>query len=279
MKILVSGASGQLARAIGKFWTGGNVLLPTESELNLANRDSIRSVIQNCRPEVFLNCAAYTNVDVAESDADQSLLVNGTAVQWIAHECDEVSALLVQISTDYVFDGRSSTPRHESDAVNPCNVYGKSKLLGEEAASASKDYLIFRTAWLYDAWGKNFFTTMLKLAEEGRPLRIVNDQFGSPTSCRALARQIQFAVENNWRGLFHATCSGEASWFDFAEAIFKHLNPPPNFSPCPTHEYPTVATRPAYSVLDNSRRLSRGTDLMGTWQDALSEVIADKALG
>jgi len=151
-------------------------------------------------------------------------------------------------------------------------VYGQSKLEGEQAALTAKKHLIFRPSWLYDAWGKNFFTTMVKLAKQGKPLRIVDDQRGAPTTCRALVRQLLFAVENQWRGMFNATCGGETTWYWFADAIFKGLNLTPSYTPCTTSEYPTPAVRPIYSVLDNSKRKSQGPDLMGTWEDALREV-------
>jgi len=274
VKILVSGADGQLAQALKNVWKYGDLMLPAESELNLTNRDSILATIRQYEPDVFINCAAYTNVDGAESDSDMAFLVNGTAVQWVAEGCNEVNALLVQISTDYVFDGLARTPRAEGDPTSPCNVYGHSKLEGERATTTATDHLLFRTAWLYDAWGKNFFTTMLRLANQDKPLKIVNDQFGSPTSCSALARQIQFAVENEWRGLFNATCLGETTWYKFADTIFNSLEHRPEYAPCGTSDYPTQARRPAYSVLDNSKRLSLGTDLMGTWEEALGEVLS-----
>jgi dTDP-4-dehydrorhamnose reductase len=251
--------------------------MPPESELDLADMGAVRSAIQKYSPDVFVNCAAYTNVDGAEANSELALLVNGTAVRWIAEACNEVGALLVQISTDYVFDGLSKRPCCEDDAAMPCNVYGRSKLEGEAAAKTAERHLIFRTAWLYDAWGKNFFTTMIKLAGQGAPLRIVNDQHGAPTSCRALARQMQHAVENQWRGLYHATCGGETTWHGFADAIFKNLGLAPGHLPCPTSEYPTPAKRPAYSVLDNTKRKLKGDDLMGTWEDASREVIEDMA--
>jgi dTDP-4-dehydrorhamnose reductase len=223
-----------------------------------------------------LNCAAYTNVDTAEADEDMARLVNGEAVAWIAEECNSVGALLVHVSTDYVFDGLSVRPLREDDPVGPCSAYGRSKLEGERAAMMAHKHIIFRTSWLYDVWGKNFFNTMLRLAGEGRPIRVVNDQRGSPTTCRALARQMRLAVEKDWRGLFHATCLGDTTWHGFAAAIFGLMGLAPDCSPCPTLEYPTPAKRPAYSVLDNSKRMSAGDDLMGRWEDALREVVRDR---
>jgi dTDP-4-dehydrorhamnose reductase len=275
MKILVSGASGQLAQAIGKYWKWGDLITPPEAELDLAERESIASAFQRFKPDIFVNCAAYTNVDAAETDEERATLINGTAVGWIAEECNSIDAMLIQVSTDYVFDGLSKAPCREDDAVNPCNAYGRSKLTGEVAASRAAKCLILRTAWLYDAWGKNFLTTMLKLAGQGKPIKVVSDQRGSPTSCRALARQMEYAAKNDWRGLFHATCGGETTWHGFADAIFRNLDAPPDCSPCATSEYPTPAGRPAYSVLDNAKRKLKGDDLMGGWEDALQEVMGE----
>jgi len=250
--------------------------MPSEAELNLADEGSIRAAIQKYRPDIFLNCAAYTNVDAAEANEDLAQLVNGKAVGWIADECNNIGALLVQVSTDYVFDGLSTRPLKEGDPVGPCSVYGRSKLEGEVAAQKARRHIIFRTSWLYDAWGKNFFNTMIRLASEGRPIKVVSDQRGSPTTCRALARQMRLAVENGWHGLFHATCTGDTTWHGFAQAIFSIMGLAPECSPCSTQEYPTPAKRPAYSVLDNSKRIALGGDLMGHWEDALGEVAKEK---
>lgn len=276
MKTLVSGTSGQLATAIKRYWKDDCLIMPSEAELDLADEGAIRAAIQKYRPDVFLNCAAYTNVDAAEANENLAKLVNGQAVGWIAEECNNVGALLVQVSTDYVFDGLSTRPLKEDDPVGPCSVYGKSKLEGERAAQEAHRHIIFRTSWLYDAWGKNFFNTMIRLANEGRPIRVVDDQRGSPTTCRVLARQLRLAVESEWHGLFHATCTGETTWHGFAQAIFNMMGLAPECSPCSTQEYPTPARRPAYSVLDNSKRIAMGYDLMGYWEDALREVVKEK---
>jgi dTDP-4-dehydrorhamnose reductase len=276
LKTLVSGASGQLAQAVKRQWGEDRLIMPSEAELDLANREAVRAAIQEHRPDVFLNCAAYTNVDAAEADEEMARLVNGEAVGWIAEECNSVGALLVQISTDYVFDGLSARPLKEDDLAAPCSAYGRSKLEGERAAMMAHRHIIFRTSWLYDARGKNFFNTMLRLAREGRPIRVVDDQRGSPTTCRALARQMRLAVEKDWRGPFHATCLGDTTWHGFAKAIFGQMGLAADCSPCSTLEYPTPAKRPAYSVLDNSKRMAVGEDLMGHWEDALGEVVKEK---
>jgi dTDP-4-dehydrorhamnose reductase len=203
------------------------------------------------------------------------MLINGQAVGWLAESCEKEKALLVQISTDYVFDGTSSRPYLETDPTNPQSIYGKSKLLGEAEARKASAHLIVRTAWLFDSWGKNFYLTMRNAAEQGRKLRVVEDQIGCPTTCRALARQLRVGVEEGWRGLVHGTCKGQTNWHDFAAEIFRQAHLEIDLSPCATTDYPLPAPRPAFSVLDGSLRHQLGTDVMPAWQDALAEVIAN----
>lgn len=272
MRVLVTGASGQLARAIRHTWSGHELLLPEESELDLSRRMAVRAVVAEARPEVVVNCGAFTQVDRCETEAAVANLINATAVGWLAEVCEEQGALLIQISTDYVFDGTGQRPYREDDPTNPVSVYGRTKLEGERQAARCSRHLIARTSWLYDAWGKNFLNTMLNAANQGRSLRVVDDQRGAPTTCRALARQLKVAAEEGWRGLVHATCGGETSWHGFAQAIFEAHGMAVDLSPCTTADYPTPARRPGYSVLDGGRRRTLGTDLMPPWREALREV-------
>ncbi len=273
MKVLVTGASGQLAHAIRQIWVGHELLLPEESRLDLSRPEAIHSVVAETHPEVVINCAAFTQVDRCEAEADLAMLLNGTAVGWLAEACEDQNARLVQISTDYVFDGTGTRPYREEDSTHPVSVYGHTKLEGERQAARCSRHLIARTSWLYDDWGKNFLNTMLNTAAQGRSLKVVDDQRGAPTTCRALARQLKAAVEEEWQGLVHATCQGETTWYQFAKAIFEAKGMAVDLKPCTTADYPTPAQRPAYSVLDGSRRRSLGTDLMPHWQDALQEVL------
>lgn len=276
MRVLVTGSAGQLAEAIRRTWTGHTLLMPTEAELDLTDREGIARVIRELAPAVVLNTAAYTAVDAAEADEARALLVNGTAVGWLADACDATGALLVQISTDYVFDGSATTPYPEDAPTAPRSAYGRTKRAGELAALGAREHLVVRTAWLYDAWGKNFLNTMLRVAGEGRALRVVDDQRGAPTSCRALARQLQVGVEGGWRGLIHGTCGGETTWHGFAKAIFDGAGLTVDLAPCFSADYPTPASRPVYSVLDNTRRRSLGPDVMGDWKEALAEVLSER---
>lgn len=273
MRVIVTGAAGQLAGALRMVWPGDDLYFPDESLLDLSNPESIHRMIRGCSPAVVLNCGAFTQVDQCETDHERADRINGEAVGWLAEACNQVGALLVQISTDYVFDGTSTVPYREDDIPVPRSAYGKSKLLGERMAARAQEHLIVRTAWLYEAWGRNFFRTMVGAAREGRKLRVVDDQWGSPTSCRALARQIRGAVNEGWRGIVHATCSGQTTWYGFAREIFLRMGIEADLTPCATSEYPLPAPRPAYSVLDGSKRSQLGTDLMPPWEEALSEVI------
>jgi dTDP-4-dehydrorhamnose reductase len=273
MRILVTGGAGQLAGAIRRTWTGHELVVPEESVLDLGRREAIHSVLAQVRPDVVVNTGAFTQVDRCETETATAMLLNGEAVGWLAEACDREGALLVQISTDYVFDGTGTRPYREFDVPNPLSVYGKSKLLGERNAARARRHLVVRSAWLYDAWGRNFLRTMLDAAAQGRKLRVVDDQVGTPTSCRALARQLLAAVEEGWHGLVHCTCSGQVSRHGFAREIFARAGIKADLSPCATLEYPLPAPRPAYSVLDGSRRGQCGTDLMPDWRQALEEVL------
>jgi dTDP-4-dehydrorhamnose reductase len=276
-KVLVTGAAGQLARAIRETWTGCELLMPSETDLDLGRREAILQVIGALKPQVVINAGAFTQVDRCESEPELAQRINGEAVGWLAEGCEANQALLVQISTDYVFDGTGTRPYRETDPTHPMSVYGLSKLRGEKEAMGAREHLILRTAWLYDAWGKNFFLTMRNAAAQGRSLRVVDDQRGCPTTCRALARQMRVAVEEGWRGLAHATCAGETTWYGFAGEIFRQAGIRADLLPCGTSDYPLPAPRPAYSVLDGSHRKALGTDVMPDWQDALTEVVAQQS--
>lgn len=273
MRVLVTGGAGQLAHAVRSIWAGHELVIPAESELDLSRPDSIQTVIASVKPDVLVNCAAFTQVDRCESEAALAMLINATAVGWLADACEAQGTMLVQISTDYVFDGQGTRPYREDDPTGPTSIYGRTKLAGEVQAARCSRHVIARTSWLYDAWGKNFLNTMLNVAQQGRALRVVDDQRGAPTTCRALARQLKLAVEQQWQGLVHTTCAGETTWHGFARAIFEAHGMAVDLSPCPTAEYPTPATRPAYSVLDGSRRATLGADLMPHWHEALLDAV------
>ena len=273
MRALITGGAGQLAHAIQRTWNGHDLILPDESVLDLSRQASINAVVAEVRPDVLINCGAFTQVDRCETEDELAQLINATAVGWLAEACEAQGVMLVQISTDYVFDGTGTRPYREGDPTHPRSVYGRTKLEGERQAARCSRHLIARTSWLYDAWGKNFLNTMLNAAAQGRSLRVVDDQVGAPTTCRALSRQLMVAAEEGWQGLVHTTCRGETTWYGFAKAIFEAKSMAVDLSPCTTADYPTPAKRPAYSVLEGTRRALLGTDLMPNWQGALLDVI------
>lgn len=279
MRLVVTGGSGQLARAMKSQCASHEVILPPEAALDLSDAGRIRSVLEGLEPQIVVNAGAFTQVDRCETEEALAMRINGDAVGTLAEVCSDIGAVLVQVSTDYVFDGTGNKPYREEDPVCPLSVYGKSKLLGERNASRAREHLIVRTAWLYETWGNNFYNTMLRLAAEGRPIRVVNDQHGSPTSCRALARQILAALEQGWRGMLHAVCAGETTWYGFAEEIFKQHGLRVDLSPCATSEFQRQAPRPSYSVLACERLQRLGGNPMPDWRESLAEVVREKQLG
>ena len=240
-------------------------------------------------PDIILNAAAYTAVDRAESELEQAMAINAKAPGILAEEALRAGALVVHYSTDYVFDGSKASPWVETDKPSPLNVYGASKLAGEEAIQQiGGKYLIFRTSWVYGPHGQNFLLTMLRLGRERKSLNIVDDQVGAPTSSIELAdatRAIvsgalagRFGDASSWAGLYHMTNSGSVSWCGFARAIFKRAHAlldgkTPTVNPIPSSEYPTPARRPQNSVLSNEKiRACFGVHL-APWQSALNEVL------
>jgi len=273
MKVLVTGGAGQLAQAIERTWTGHDLRLVTRAELDVTDRAAVISCLEASRPDVVVNTAAFTQVDLCEKEVGRAHRTNAGAVRSLAEGCDRLGCLLVQVSTDYVFDGESPRPYVESDETRPLNVYGESKLEGERQALLSGEHLIVRTGWLYDRGTRNFLETMLILARGGAPIVVVDDQVGTPTSCPAFARQLLALVSGGVRGLVHASCRGQASWHAFAAEIFRLQGLEPDLRTCTTAQSGRSAARPHYSVLSNSRLEAEGVDVMPDWPDALREVL------
>ena len=232
LRILITGAAGQVGRELQRsFADAGEIICHDLDTVDLGEPDQVRAMVRSAAPHIILNAAAYTAVDRAESEPAVAMAVNSTAPRVLAEEARRCNALLVHYSTDYVFDGSKAGPWLESDKPNPLNVYGASKLAGEEAIQQMGGrFLIFRTSWVYGPHGRNFLLTMLHLARERDELSIVDDQFGAPTSSIELAdatRAIvsgalegKFGPTESWAGLYHTTCSGSTSWCGFASAIF-----------------------------------------------------------
>lgn len=267
MRILLTGGQGQVGWELRRTLAVlGEVTAPGRDALNLASVDSIAAAVRAARPELIVNAAAYTAVDQAESESDLAMRVNGHAPGILAEEAHKAGATLIHYSTDYVFDGTKTTPYREDDPVAPLNVYGRTKLAGEQAVMASgAAHLILRTSWVYAPRGRNFLQTVLRLARERKELKIVDDQAGAPTSARMIAEATAHAVaglatsEPGARdsmeagGLYHLSAAGRASWYEFATEILRGVEGAAAVRPIPTSEYPTPARRPKNSLLDNSR--------------------------
>ncbi len=298
MKILLFGGNGQvgteLRRSLARF---GEVVVTTRNGMlaegvaceaaDFNAPDTLPRLIERVAPDVIVNAAAYTAVDAAEDDAPAAFRANAEAPHVIAETCRRRNTLLVHYSTDYVFDGRGLRPYGEDDPACPMGVYGASKLAGEIAIRDSgARHLIFRTAWVYATHGRNFMRTMLRLASERDELRVVADQIGSPTPAALIAdvtAQV-LAQSPKQSGLWHLTASGQTSWHGFAEAIITQaldrqlLLRKPHIVPISTADYPTRATRPAYSVLDCGRLEAEFGFTLPDWQDALRNVLTEFAL-
>ena len=273
--LLVIGRTGQLARALAVLEPDAITL--SREMLDVSDGPSIfrtlGDLLDTHTVRAVINAAAYTQVDQAESETALAYRINGAAPEAIAQLCDQRSIPMVHISTDYVFDGKSKRPYREADLTNPANVYGESKLGGERGImNTVKKAAILRTSWVYDLQGKNFATTMLRLAEEHDKLRIVDDQIGRPTHAITLAKACLSAIGHN--GLFHVSGTGDpVSWAGFAEEIFLLAGKSVRIVPIPTSEYPTPAQRPAYSVLDTAK-FEREIGPLPNWRDTLRETLS-----
>ncbi|GAB1308218.1 dTDP-4-dehydrorhamnose reductase [Urechidicola sp. KH5] len=258
-RILVTGASGQLGKCIQNIsneFKDLNFLFTDREELDITNIAGLKKVVENNRISHIINCAAYTAVDLAESNEKAAVKINSEALAVLAKVSSENDVELFHISTDFVFDGAKVSPYLESDTPNPLGVYGSSKLRGELAITKRwHKHFIIRTSWLYSEFGNNFMKTMLRLGFEREELGVVSDQFGAPTYAKTLAKVILTIIVNNNSdyGLFHFSNKGETSWYGFAKSIFELSNINIHLSPIKTEEYPTPAKRPAYSVLNTEK--------------------------
>jgi dTDP-4-dehydrorhamnose reductase len=286
-RVLVTGAGGQLGRAlVASAPPGVEVVAANHAELDVGAADAVAAYVARVAPQVVINAAGYTAVDAAESDADGALRVNGAGVRHLARALRERSgARLVQVSTDYVFDGRASSPYAPEAEPAPLGAYGASKLAGERAASEELGAraAIVRSAWIYSAVGRNFFLTMLRLLEQRGEVAVVADQVGTPTSAGSLATALWRCAVLPVSGVLHWTDAGVASWYDFAVAIAEEaaakglVRRDVVVRPIATVDYPTAARRPAYSVLDKrSATASLGIEPRH-WRVELRAVIAEYA--
>jgi dTDP-4-dehydrorhamnose reductase len=284
MKFLLTGGNGQVGYELRRTLSPlGKVSAPSRDVLDLEQPESLRSAVRAIEPQVIVNAAAYTAVDQAEGDIERATRINAHAVEVLAEEARRCGALMVHFSTDYVFDGAKQGAYLEGDAPNPLNIYGRSKLAGEEALRARGDaHLIFRTSWVYGARGRNFLLTMRRLARERKELRIVDDQLGAPTWSRMIAEAVAMAINqcidrdaldqnciDSRSGTYHLTNAGAGSWHAFAAAILEGMNADVRLIPIPSSGYPSPAPRPRNSVLDNFKLQSVFGLRLPDWREGL----------
>jgi dTDP-4-dehydrorhamnose reductase len=275
--ILITGGRGMLAHAFDTTLKqrGHSSLLASRGDCDVADAARVAALFDRLRPTLVLNCAAYTKVDLAEKEPAAANLANGHGPAVLADACRRSGAALVHFSTDYVFDGSSRRPWRADDPVDPQSAYGRSKLLGERAVQQNPPsrWLICRTAWLYGPGGPNFVQTMLNVARAGKPLKVVNDQVGSPTYTFDLAAATLDLLDRGAHGVYHVANAGQTTWFDFARAIFQEWGLEPDLKPTTSAEWkatkPDSATRPAYSVLDLAPLEQTLGRPMRPWRDAL----------
>lgn len=288
MRILISGANGQLGKELTRILNTGfaeigeipctlknsDIMNTDVDNLDIANINDVLSFVENERPQVIINCSAFTNVDLCETDKDTAFNVNSLGPRNLAIAAQKVNTKLIHVSTDYVFSGDGNEPYCEYDICNPQSIYGKTKYLGEQYVKEfCSKYFIVRTSWLYGYEGNNFVKTIMNLAEQRESIKVVNDQRGNPTNANDLAYHILKLVDSNEYGIYHCTGNGECSWYDFACKIVEYANINCEVMPCTTEEFPRPAKRPSYSSLNNMMLKNTIGDKMRFWQDALKNFI------
>ncbi|MGH1384879.1 dTDP-4-dehydrorhamnose reductase [Kordia sp.] len=277
--VLVTGANGQLGQCLQKIqhqYTEINFHFKSSKELDITDTKSVQDYFSNHAIDYCVNCAAYTNVELAESEEDKAYLVNAEAAKNLAKACAENNVTLLHISTDYVFDGTKTSPYVETDTTNPISVYGASKLKGEEnIQEVFEKYFIIRTSWLYAEFGKNFYRTILRKAAEKASLTITTEQKGTPTNANDLAELILEIIntENKNYGIYHFSNDGEATWYDFTKEIIQNLNLAEADQPSlkSIGSYKTKAARPENSVLDKTKVRSIISTI--SWQESLRNLM------
>lgn len=284
-KILITGASGQLGYELQRTAPNNYQLIPTDvSQLDICDLEKSKRFITAQQPDIIINAAAYTAVDKAEKDVDLAWQVNHLGAENLAKISAEHNITLIQISTDFIFDGKQSHPYLEETYSQPsASVYGNSKLAGEQSvlSFASQNSLIIRTSWLYSSHGNNFVKSMLELMKNRDKLGIVSDQIGSPTWAKTLAKSIWSLEAKNAKGIFHCSDNGVASWYDFSVAIQKAaiaqglLDKEIPIKPIRTEDYPTPATRPQYSVMDKTKIEATINETLPHWQHSLDNMLKE----
>jgi dTDP-4-dehydrorhamnose reductase len=286
MKVLLTGSKGQLGQEVEKLgMNAGLDIIPMDlPEIDITDSEMLTQIFSDLKPSIVINAAAYTAVDLAETQKDICYAVNSAGPANLTQLCDKYNARLIHISTDYVFDGKGNTPYQEDDPVSPVNVYGHSKAEGESAVIAgSGKHLVLRTSWLYGRYGKNFVKTMLRMGQEKKVIKVVNDQYGCPTCAYDLAKVIiiiaqQLESKSDTWGIYQYCGNGITTWYDFAVSIFQFageigFNKIPVITSIPTSQFPTAAKRPLYTALDCSKTKSSFGVEIYPWRQSLKKTI------
>lgn len=284
MRVLVTGSTGQLgSEVVRKMHAGGHeVIAPLRAEMDFLDPDAVARQVDRLRPDWVINCAAYTLVDKAETESGPAFVINRDSPGSLAAAISRHGGRLLHVSTDFVFDGEQARPYREDDSPNPIGAYGRSKFEGEQAVLAAlPGATILRTAWVYGVHGHNFVKTIIRVAADGKPLRVVDDQVGSPTWTRDIAGAITVLVEKEACGLYHYTNAGSTSWYGFASAILADASQAgfdletDTIEPIPTSAWSTPAARPPYSVLDTHKiQEILGAPIPG-WRDSLQSMLGE----
>lgn len=290
MKLLITGAKGQLGSELKRQLDAGKsalgdipaalhnaeVYYADIEEFDIANLQETSTFISHLSPDVVINCAAFTNVDLCETEQDLAFKVNALGPRNLAIACQKTRAKLVHLSTDYVFDGNAELPYSEDYMPAPDTVYGRTKLLGENYIKEFCDkWFIVRTAWLYSMFGNNFVKTILRLSEKNGHIKVVDDQYGTPTNAEDLAHHLLKLLVTSEFGLYHCTGKGICTWYEFACAIVDNTKTVCEVEPCTTKEFPRPAPRPAFSALEHSMLRATIGDDMRSWEDALKDFFTE----
>jgi dTDP-4-dehydrorhamnose reductase len=285
MKIAVIGANGQLGSDIVREFKNNShdAAELNHSDIEISNIDSVSNTLKNIKPNIVINTAAMHNVEKCEENPTLSFEVNGLGVRNLAMICNDINSVLIHMSTDYVFDGAKKSPYVETDKTSPLNVYGNTKVSGERFAEAiAKKYFVVRTSGIYGRnpcrakGGLNFVELMLKLSKEKPELRVVNDEFLTPTATKEIAKQLVNLVKtHNW-GLYHATAEGSCSWYEFAKKIFELSGIKTNLNIAAPNEFPMKVPRPKYSVLENQKLKKAGLNIFKPWEEGLKEYLSSR---
>lgn len=281
MKIVIVGVNGQLGTDCVKIFSNNHEIIGCDiPQIDIGSQESVEQFILPLKPDVIINCAAYTNVDGCETEQELASKINADGPKYLAQVAEQLGSRLIHISTDYVFSGNKPIPEYylEDDQVEPLSQYGVTKLAGEQAAlKYCSNTLCLRTAWLYSGYGRNFLKTMLKMAlsDPEREFTIVNDQYGSLTWSYTLAKQIEKLLETELTGIMHTTSEGYSTWYEAACYFLDTMEVPHNFKPCTTEDYPTPAHRPANSHLENGVLKAENISVFVDWKEDVDQYVKE----